>query len=497
MRLTAAPPFACAQVVSSFSGNLYVPWPSICACRRDGFAARLRVLTSAPPADYALANTLNVASLQFLKLPDIACVQPEVSFFTVFNGITLATFGYLAFVVFMYKFGQQTEALKTDPQRRRRFKSRCLSLCIWGLFLVYPQVSSTTLSIFACTPLEDGTQWLSADLRIQCFTSKHLLYVGVGILWTLAFPIGIPLAFTLLLYKARVPELAMWKRDCSWLRNIAQRAIVLSIMTTAEIDSDSVTTDSITLEQLRLLHRVFVLCDPVPEAEEPAQFGALALADGAHEAHMLPAPTDGAAATPAAIPGVPTQSTTRRKPQTPPPPLPDNPVLALFVRLQRKVAKASRLRSHTMRKTLSSYFYKNEREQLLMELLDWAKQDKTSLVAEPRSNALRWRTEHEWVQLQLDGVPLSSLDAAERAAFYRYSFLFSSYAIRSWYFETVDLGHKLFLTSGACAVMCSRSACSCLPPARPTRSHLLHRASHVGASHRCAVPRLRIACCVR
>jgi hypothetical protein len=47
----------------------------------------------------------------------------------------------------------------------------------------------------------------------------------------------------------------------------------------------------------------------------------------------------------------------------------------------------------------------------------------------------------------VDGTPLSSLDTAERAAFYRYSFLFSSYAIRSWYYETVDLSHKLFLTS--------------------------------------------------
>jgi hypothetical protein len=49
------------QIVSSFSGNLYVPWPSIY---------------------YALANALSVVSLQFLQLPAISCVQPEVSFFT-------------------------------------------------------------------------------------------------------------------------------------------------------------------------------------------------------------------------------------------------------------------------------------------------------------------------------------------------------------------------------------------------------------------------------
>jgi hypothetical protein len=410
-----------------------VPWPSIY---------------------YALANTLNVASLQFLKLPAIACIQPEVSFFVVFNGVTITTFCYLVFVVVVYKAGQSTKVIKTDPQRRRRFKSRCLNLCIWGLFLVYPQVSSTTLSIFACTPLEDGTQWLSADLRIQCFDNKHLLYVVIGIIWTLLFPIGIPLAFTLLLRKARIPELAAWKRDCAWLRNIAQRAIVLSIFTTADIDSDGVTTDTITLEQLRLLHRMFVLCEFGSEGEQPT--GPFAsLAPSAHGSDVsangsLPALTDGRggkASQPSATPSARSNATSRRKPDTPPVPLPSNPVLAVFARLQRKVAHVTKLHSNTVRKTLSSYFYADERARLLTELLDWAKRDKTSLVAEPRSNALRWRTEHEWVQLQLDGVPLSSLDTAERAAFYRYSFLFSSYAVRSWYYETVDLGHKLFLTS--------------------------------------------------
>ncbi len=54
-----------------------------------------------------------------------------------------------------------------------------------GIFLIYPQVASTTLLIFSCTPLEHGTQWLAADYRIQCWTGTHLTYVGVGAFWTL------------------------------------------------------------------------------------------------------------------------------------------------------------------------------------------------------------------------------------------------------------------------------------------------------------------------
>jgi hypothetical protein len=55
------------QIVSSFSSNLYVPWPSVY---------------------YSLANSLNVVSLQFLKLPTISCVQPEVSFYTGARALT-------------------------------------------------------------------------------------------------------------------------------------------------------------------------------------------------------------------------------------------------------------------------------------------------------------------------------------------------------------------------------------------------------------------------
>ncbi len=51
--------------------------------------------------------------------------------------------------------------------------------------MIYPQVSSTTLLIFACSKLEDDTYWLMADYRIQCWTPQHKLYVGVGAFWTL------------------------------------------------------------------------------------------------------------------------------------------------------------------------------------------------------------------------------------------------------------------------------------------------------------------------
>jgi hypothetical protein len=116
-------------VVSSFSSNLYVPWPSLY---------------------YALSNSLNVVSLQFLRLPAISCIQPEVSFLTVrnpaawtaparvltarrqvFNGVTISTLLFVVFCAATYYLGQRTAVARADPERKRRFKTRCLSVFIW------------------------------------------------------------------------------------------------------------------------------------------------------------------------------------------------------------------------------------------------------------------------------------------------------------------------------------------------------------------------------
>ena len=114
------------------------------------------------------------------------------------------------------------------------------------------------LLIFACTPLENGTSWLMADYRVQCWTPRHKLYAGVGVIWTLMYPIGIPLCIIYALYATKVPWLATWKRNCAWLRALAHRAIVMGHKPPAHFDPETVTTDSISLEHLRMLHRLFV-----------------------------------------------------------------------------------------------------------------------------------------------------------------------------------------------------------------------------------------------
>ena len=84
-----------------------------------------------PSIYYSLANALNVVSLDFLRLPDIACLDPGVSYYTIFNGVTITTFVYIVFCMLTYYYGARTSVALEDIDRRRRFKTQCLNAFIW------------------------------------------------------------------------------------------------------------------------------------------------------------------------------------------------------------------------------------------------------------------------------------------------------------------------------------------------------------------------------
>ncbi len=471
------------QVVSSFNNNLAVPWPSLY---------------------YALANALTVVSLQLLHLPNIACIQPEVSWYIVFNGVTLSCFVFVVFVGGMYYWGPRTAALVNDAGRRRRFKTRCLNICapratrrgarvsacvpaatrpdalrlvalpfmravIWAIFLVYPQVSSTTLLVFSCVRLEDGTEWLSADYRIQCWTPRHKLHVGVGVLWTLCFPFGIPFALLYFLRWSQVPVLAAWKRDSAWLRAIVQRSMQMRVRLPQGVDPDTLTTDSIDLEHLRTLHMLFVM-NATPGAEAPAAEEAAAAfvgqgalvavapeelvvqhappvqragAVGLAVQHAPPlqrvAPgqpwpqavteehsTRGGRSRSSARSGVSRARSHRSRSMSRPPteaPLPEGVLARLWARMQRvkqRVARVTHSQTSRLRRSVSQILWTDERQLLLDQLLSWAKFDPSSLISEPRHNQLHWRTRYEWDALTEEGARLGARDTIERSAFFKF-----------------------------------------------------------------------------
>jgi len=366
---------------------------------------------------------------------------------------------YLLFGAGTLFFGRRAKQLASDPARKLRFTARAINAFIWGLFLAFPQVASTTLLIFSCAPLEDGTAWLTADYRVMCWTRTHWAHVGAGVFWVALFPVGIPLAFLLTLQRAGVPRIAAWKRDCAWLRVIVQRARLLGFKASLahpEDDPDTLTIDSISLEHLKALHELFVI-EPAAVAQRRSL---LMLPPGdasAAAAHVPDSPT-GAASAPAVAPlrSRPQRMLSRLLLQR----MPRARRAQLEAAAARMLAWAQRLPRKT-KGTLSRLLWRNERELLLQQLLGWARMDESGAMPEPRDNQLRWRTKHEWESLAADNATLGPHDATERDAFRLFRFLFAGFVPRAWWWESVDMMQKLW---HAPRYYCGSPRCAYSPP---------------------------------
>ncbi|CAN0402109.1 unnamed protein product [Ectocarpus sp. 12 AP-2014] len=84
-----------------------------------------------------------------------------------------------------------------------KIRHKHVTVLLFVTFLVYSSVSSMVFQTFACDSLDDGNNYLRADYRILCTTSKHLalqVYAGVMVV---VYPVGIPLLYAILLFQHR------------------------------------------------------------------------------------------------------------------------------------------------------------------------------------------------------------------------------------------------------------------------------------------------------
>lgn len=82
-------------------------------------------------------------------------------------------------------------------------RQKHLSMLLLLMFAIYSSVTATIFQMFACDELDDLKDYLRADYRIECDSSKHRflqIYAGVMIV---VYPVGIPLFYATLLFKNR------------------------------------------------------------------------------------------------------------------------------------------------------------------------------------------------------------------------------------------------------------------------------------------------------
>jgi hypothetical protein len=225
------------------------------------------------------------------------------------------------------------------------------------------------------------------------------------------------------LRRARVPELAAWKRDCAWLRAIVQRSLVLGAKETM-CEVDTLTTESVTLEQLRAMHALFIVA-PAEAQLAPTHPPPSNKPQPSPKTAQLKAAT----ARFGASPDGQVEKSRAAKVLL----LVARRALALLCRARDLLVALWRSGTKLAQRSVSRMLWTGERELLLKQLLDWAATDEGSGIGEPRDNALHWRTEHDWDGLRAEGALLGPRDAAERDAFLNLRFLFAGFSPRAWY----------------------------------------------------------------
>jgi len=404
------------QIVSTFLKSLSVPWP------RSFVTAMARV---------------SVINLNLAQLPKTACLNPNPSYYSLFNGYTFGLLFFLLFVASLRFMGEHSLSRLTlrsldDKERSvrlQRFHHGILIRVLFVLYLVYPGVSVAIFGIFSCTRVSSGVAYLNEDVRIVCYTAKHNRYLIAGVIWVVVFTIGIPVFFMHLLYKYKVPQLAGELADNAWLREAVKVAVLEGLAAPADEDLAQLTTENIAENHLEALYAFFVRC-LTPESAAAILAGdspPLPIRAGEKESVRL------TQALSSALQYLGVQNADEDEAE------------------QSGVAShriASCVLVRPLRCPLHDDDAQDRRATILKQLLRFAKTSGT--IAIPAIH---------WVELEKDkaektvGRSLSKLQASPKqealreAALENVGFLFEAYTPQCYYWEVVELGRKLALTS--------------------------------------------------
>lgn len=172
--LSCSPPFT---VAAQFSSVAHVSYPDVYQ----------RFLDSLEVVNFDLGWILSAGCVFDMDFHDRLLVS------------TIGPIFVLLFLVGIYAFAVRTNRGSNATLQRAWHKH--VSLMLLLTFLVYSSVSAVLFKMFACEELDDGVNYLRADYRIMCDSSKHrALQVYAGIMMLL-YTVGIPVLYGCLLFR--------------------------------------------------------------------------------------------------------------------------------------------------------------------------------------------------------------------------------------------------------------------------------------------------------
>lgn len=180
------------QICVAMAFSLDIPWPDLFK---------------------SFISTFNVANFDIVQWTRFGCVLPitylEKHLIVAVFPLALigGTYFFYLFpktIVFYKRRFYSVDQIKNEEilSSFKRGKRKFFKMVLFSIFLIYPTVSSVILKLFSCRYIE-GTSFLTADFRVRCDSEEWKRQAKLNILFTIMFPVAIPLCFTLLLFTHR------------------------------------------------------------------------------------------------------------------------------------------------------------------------------------------------------------------------------------------------------------------------------------------------------
>lgn len=153
-----------------------------------------------PEVHRRFLNIVNVFNFDALWIPSAGCFV-NVDFY---DRLLVSTTGPLVALAFLaLTFTVAKKRSHGSENALAQIRHNHMSLVLLVSFLVYSSVSTKVFQTFACEDLGDGKNYLRADHRIDCDSSKHQAFELFAYAMVAVYPVGIPLFYSHLLYKNR------------------------------------------------------------------------------------------------------------------------------------------------------------------------------------------------------------------------------------------------------------------------------------------------------
>eukprot|EP00960_Hanusia_phi_P038652 753530-Hanusia_phi.AAC.6 len=173
-----------------------------------------------PDSIRSLITGLSFLSLDFFSLPGTDCLSASLPYLHKLYIVSIVPLVLVALLIL-----PGLCALFQDKEIRGMLAEKVMFWLLFLLFTIYPFVSSVILQTFSCVDLGRDANYLMVDFRVACPVEAKGQEFLIAVVFSLVYPIGIPVFMLAVLLYFEVPLLAKRKMFMANLTAVLEKML--------------------------------------------------------------------------------------------------------------------------------------------------------------------------------------------------------------------------------------------------------------------------------